>query len=137
MLMIAAIASILVITGAIWLAQRILPFPVCPICAGVTGTWAWLITAYFSGYQIDLAIPALLLGGTVVGTMSKLERFIKPKFVLIWKTIFVIAGFWGANNLIAGNWLLLAVGIILAFTVTLAFQTQKIGANKPDLKNCC
>mgnify|MGYP001559215906 CR=1 FL=1 len=147
MLIIITLTSILVLTILVWSAKRFLPFPVCPICAGVAGTWLWLMVAYFAGYQIDLAIPALLMGGSVVGIMSKLEKFIQPKFVLVWKTVFVISGFGAANALIASNWIWLVIGIVIATLITLGFrprgipsdenQSEKIAELKNKMKSCC
>lgn len=147
MLIAVTVASILGLTVLVWLVNRILPFAVCPICAGVSGTWLWLMVAYFWGYPVVLTIPALLLGGTVVGAMSKLERFVEPKFVLVWKTAFVISGFWAANGLITGNWLIFAMGIILTLAATLTCKIRKIKIDKPEserveklknkMENCC
>lgn len=137
MLIITATASIIGLTVLVWSINRILPFSICPICAGVSGTWVWLLLAHFTDYQIDLTIPALLLGGTVVGIMSKLEKLIEPKFVLVWKTIFVTAGFLAADSLITHHWLILAGGIIVALLTTITSQRQKPEQGKPDLKNCC
>ena len=147
MLIIVAITSVLSLTVLVWLANRQLPFQICPICAGVSGTWIWLMVAYFLGYQIVLTIPARLLGGWVVGAMSKLERFVQPKFVLVWKTIFVVSGFLAANGLLTGNWPMVVGGIILASIATLTGRTRpgKIGEQKSEpikdlekkMKNCC
>jgi len=155
MLITVTLTSIIVITVLVWLTNRILllrlrsrsVFQICPICAGVTGTWLWLIMAHFLGYRIVLTIPALLIGGTVVGVMTKLERLVEPKFVLVWKTIFVISGFLAANSLISGIWPIFVIGIILALIATFAFKTRKIKLDRPEsgqikelekkIKNCC
>lgn len=137
MLITVALTSVIGLTILAWSAKRVLPFPICPICTGVSGTWLWLIAAHFLGYQIDLTVPAILMGGSVVGAMSKLERFVEPKFVLVWKTVFVIAGFLAADSLVTGQWLVLAGGIIFALVATLVFQMSKINTGKPELKNCC
>lgn len=147
MLIIIALTSILTLAILAWLVKHILPFPVCPICVGVAGTWLWLLVAHFWGYQFDLVVPAILMGGTVVGAMSKLEKLIESKFVLVWKTVFVISGFLAANSLITDNWLLAATGIILAIITTLSCKMQKIELTKPGteqieelkdkIKNCC
>lgn len=141
------VISILIVTVLVWLVNLVLPFQICPICAGVSVTWAWLLAAHFLGYQIVLMIPALLMGGTVVGLMFKLERLVKLKFVLVWKTVFVISGFLTADSLITGNWLLLVAGIIVVTIVTLAFRTRGIVENKHEsekieelkqkMKSCC
>ena len=64
-----AILSILVITGFVWLLNRITPYKVCPICAGVSGTWLFMLGARFLGYSVDPAILAMLLGtlGKIIG----------------------------------------------------------------------
>ncbi len=149
MLLIITATSIIVITILIWVVNRtlLLPFSICPICAGVAGTWVGLIGAHFLGYQIELIISAMLMGGTVVGVMSKLERLIEPRFVLVWKTVFVVSGFLTANSLITGNWPILVGGIILVLIITLTFKTKKVKLNKQEskqteelkqkMKNCC
>ncbi|MEK7208901.1 MAG: hypothetical protein AAB677_01430 [Patescibacteria group bacterium] len=148
--MIIAIASILIITFAVWLIGEKLSLKICPICAGVSLTWFWL----WLGWQLeklpvaDYQLPtAILMGGTVVGLMAKLESVIKPKFVLFWKTIFVVSGFSAVSGLLAGNWLAVAAGIILAAVTTLGCQARatepekqnsKIAEDlKEKMKNCC
>ena len=149
MLLIITLTSIIAITILVWIANRTLPLPfsICPICAGVTGTWLWLMGAHFWGYQIDLIIPAMLMGGTVVGVMSKLERLIEPKFVLVWKTVFVVSGFLAVNSLIMNQWLGLVLGVIIALVFTFSFKIRKIKSSKQTsdqtkeleqkMKNCC
>ncbi|MDP2664447.1 MAG: hypothetical protein Q8O97_00530 [bacterium] len=88
------IVSIAVITGAVWLVGKVLPFKVCPICAGVSGTWLWMLVALFLGYEIDLVIAAMLLGGSVVGIAYQLEKRLPAGHSpLLWKALFVPAGF--------------------------------------------
>ena len=147
MMIAITVASIIVITTSAWVVRKIIKWNLCPICAGVAGTWAWLLVAHFWGYRIDLVAPAILMGGTVVGVMSKLEKLIEPKFILVWKTVFVASGFWAAYSLITGNWSVVVMGIILAVIVTLAGKMQKIKLTKPEteqvkelknkMKNCC
>src|SRR3989344_8267180 len=127
--MIIAIISILIITLLIWSLKKVLPFNVCPICAGVFLTWLWMLVGMFLGllstenYQL---ITAVLMGGTVVGLMSKLEQFIKPKFVLIWKALFVALGFVAVYSLISVDWIIFLVGVILAVAFTFAFKIPKV-----------
>ncbi len=96
MLITITVISILAIAGLVWFANRILPLTVCPICAGVFLTWVWLIGANLLGYQINLVIPALLMGGTVVGVAYQLEKKFKNLSagrILLWKVLFIPAGF--------------------------------------------
>jgi len=43
------ILSVLAITVLVWLANKILPFKICPICVGVSGTWVWILAGISSG----------------------------------------------------------------------------------------
>src|SRR3989344_7525178 len=98
------VASILGITALAHFAKRILPFKVCPICAGVFLTWVWLLGAHFLGYRIDLIVPALLMGGAVVGIAYSLEKRslnISAERLLLWKVLFIPAGFVAAYSLLA------------------------------------
>ena len=143
-----AIISIIILTSIIWLIKKKLKFEVCPICAGVTFTWLWMFVGLLLGKLsvINYQLPtALLMGGTVVGLMSKLEQSIKQKFVLIWKAIFVVSGFITAYSLISENYLLVVLGIIMNTILTVAFQTPKGGLEtlqqqkipEEKMKNCC
>ena len=145
--MIIAILSILIITLAVWLVNKKLPIQVCPVCAGVFLTWLWMFIGMFLGklsianYQLPISV---LMGGTVVGLMSKLEQFINPKFVLIWKVVFVVSGFTAVYSLITNQWGIFAIGVIVDIVATFIFKTY--GAEKENLnlkelkekiKNCC
>src|SRR3989338_6263239 len=145
--MITAILSILIITLVVWLVNKKLPVQICPVCAGVFLTWLWMFIGMSLGkllianYQLPVSV---LMGGTVVGLMSKLEQFINLKFVLIWKMIFVVSGFTAVYSLITDQWGIFAIGVIVDIVVTLIFKTY--GAEKENLnlkelkekiKNCC
>ena len=132
---------------AVWLVNKKLPIQVCPVCAGVFLTWLWMFIGMFLGklsianYQLPISV---LMGGTVVGLMSKLEQFINPKFVLIWKVVFVVSGFTAVYSLITNQWGIFAIGVIVDIVATFIFKTY--GAEKENLnlkklkekiKNCC
>ena len=94
MLIFITIISILVITFAVWIINKILPFRICPICAGVSLTWLWLIAAYFFGYHIDLLIPAIFMRGSVICIAYQIEKRLPlPNTQLLWKTLFIPTGF--------------------------------------------
>lgn len=148
--MIIAILSILVLTGFVYVLNKKLLTQICPICAGVTLTWLWMFFGMFFGKlsAIDYQVPtAILAGGTVVGLMSKLEEFIKVKFVLVWKTIFVASGFMAVYSLVAREWSILALGIIINVAITFIFKTyenetknsdpKKLEELKKKMKGCC
>ena len=148
--MIIAISSIIIFTIIVWVLNKKLPMQVCAICAGVVFTWIFLFLGMFLGklptalYQIPAAI---LAGGTVVGIMSKLEKFIKSKFILIWKTIFVISGFGAVYGLVESRLAVIVIGVIVSVITTILFKMSKdridnqkseqVKALEEKMKNCC
>ena len=67
--MITAIILITIISAIFVVLNKSLPFKICPICAGVSGSWliltAGIVFGHWSG---DYKLPiAMLMGGTVVG----------------------------------------------------------------------
>ncbi len=144
------IISILLITLIVWVLNKKLTFQICPICVGVSLTWIGIIIALafnllpYNSYQLQIAI---LMGGTVVGLVYKLEKHIKINFILIWKTLFVIIGFFTVYNLAISNWLISFVGIILIAIVTFLFkkisktelleESKSLKETQEKMKNCC
>lgn len=142
--------SILLISGVVLVIRKISPsFKVCPICAGVSGTWFWMLIASYSGYPVDLAIVGLLMGGSVVGMAYQLERKIRVNKVLAWKILFIPAGFVGAYSLIYFSGLVLVIfSAFIYFLLNVFIEDFRIiGANKnrttkvtcleEKMKNCC
>ena len=151
MLIVITITSILGVTIAVWLANRILPFQICPICAGVSGTWVGLLAAYFSGYQIDLVVPELLMGGSVAGVAYQLEKklFVEStdwRTPLFWKTIFIPAGFVAAYSILIQWWSAFFVVCIFLLLVSFVFLSPRkqnavhagtVGELKKKMEDCC
>ncbi len=107
----ATLASIWAIAGLAWAVRGRLPFPVCPICIGVGGTWLWMAAARQLGFAVDASMLAVLLGGSVVGLAFQLEkRLPRGRSPLAWKTLFMPAGFIAAHGLAAPHWIFLAAG---------------------------
>jgi hypothetical protein len=140
------IVSIAGITCAVWLANNVLPFKVCPICAGVSGTWMSMLALSFLGYEIDLVIVAMLMGGSVVGIAYQLEKKLAAgKSALAWKALFIPAGFVVAYSLVLAQWAMLAVSFVLAGAITWAFlkkaespeQGRRVEELKQKMENCC
>ena len=128
------IASIGGITLAVWLVDKILPFKVCPICAGVAGTWLWMLVSSFLGYEIDRVIVAMLLGGSVVGIAYQLEKRLPAgKSALLWKALFIPVGFVVAYSLVVSQWSMMAVSLGIAGTLAWMFLKGPRG-NQPNDK---
>lgn len=105
MLIALATLSIFAITFLAWLFANIRPPGVCPICVGVSGTWMWMLLALTLGYPIDPTIPALLMGGSVVGIAYRVEKFLPAnRSPLLWKTLFIPTGFASASAVLSSSW---------------------------------
>jgi len=139
--------SILAITGFAWLAGKILPFRVCPICVGVAGTWIWMLAARLAGFAFDASMLAILLGGSVVGLAYQLETHLpQGRSPLLWKTLFLPIGFVAAHGLAAPQWSLLAMAVAALLLLTAVFFMPRRHAEKysaavekleREMKKCC
>ncbi len=138
MAIIVALVSIFALTGFAYLARRFTPLKVCPICAGVSLTWAWMLTATLTGqlpitnYQLPIAI---LMGGSVAGIAYQLEKKLPAeKSPLLWKTLFIPVGFTAVWGVLTQTWRLAVLGILaaalLAFLFTRHRQSYEIRSRK-------
>ena len=145
-----AIFSILIFTGIIWILNKKLPVQICPLCAGVSLTWILIFFGmFFEKLSIfDYQLPtAILAGGTIAGLMSKLEKFIKLKFILIWKTVFVVSGFMAVYGLVTREWTALVVSMVVNIIVTFLFKkheaeqenqkSEKVKELEKKMESCC
>lgn len=149
MLITITIVSILIITFAVWLVARAVPFTACPICAGVFLTWLGLLGARGMGYEVDAVIPAILMGGSVVGIAYQLEKklnAVSQDTRLFFKTLFMSAGFIAAYAILVQWWiaLLLAATFLAAVSGWFVFsnrvvrlQKEAIGDIEKKMEECC
>ncbi len=143
--------SILAITGLLWLLNRIQAFKICPICAGVSGTWLWMLAAKFLGFQIDLIIPAMLMGGSVVGIAYQLEKKLPAassgwQTPLLLKTLFIPAGFIAAYGILVQWWIVFLVALVFLLLASFLFlfsgnkpssQKEAVKELEKKMKDCC
>lgn len=147
MTILLTIASILALTSLAWAARKFTALPVCPICAGVAGTWLWMLAARALGVTIDATVLALLLGATVAGAAYQLEqRLPAGRSPLAWKAVFVPVGFVAAYGLLVPNWIVAGAGIAALCVVTWLFLVPPrnaardegaIEALEKQMKRCC
>lgn len=132
---IIATTSIFGITGLAWLLNYLLGRHImCPICAGVSGTWLWMLIGMYvvllptTNYQL---LTALLMGGSVVGIAYQLE-----KKLLAQKTIFIPVGFVAAYSILAQWWIVFLFAFTLFFCLMLiAIASPRITAVPPHKTN--
>src|SRR3989338_3631891 len=93
---------LLAITAAVWLLNKVLPFEICPICAGVSGSWllisAGITFGLLEAESWQLAV-ALAMGGSVVGIAYKSEHMF----------------LWGRENPLPWKLIVIGTGMPLAY----------------------
>ncbi len=140
-----AIISILIISGIVHGANKILRLRICPICAGVAGTWLLLLFLRFFGYPIPTPIIAMLIGGSIVGIAYQIEKRLPEwRSTLLFKMIFVPVGFFAAYEIIEWNWMAALAAIVALAITSFAFLTRtskpddaKIAELKKKMDECC
>lgn len=96
--MLLILILIIIITAMVWALNRALPFKICPVCAGVSGTWI-IFTALVLGGIIpnsSFIIPiSILMGGTVVGIAYQGEKSLPwvRHYPVAWKLAVIVTGF--------------------------------------------
>jgi len=127
MLISLTVLSILGIAFLIRSVQKFLPFAICPICVGVFLTWTGLIGLRFAGYGIDPIVPAVLMGGSVVGIAYQLEkRFsaVSPEARMLWKILFMPAGFVAMYAVLEELWIVGIVALIFLVAISAALALR-------------
>lgn len=143
-------ASILVIAAVARVLNKFMNVRICPICAGVSGTWVWMLVGIFSGqlsvasYQLPIA---LLMGGSVVGIAYQLEKKLPDgKSPILWKTLFIPTGFIAVYGiLVPPRSIFFAAAALIVLAVFLFFlplnsadpDRKKIRELEKKMKNCC
>jgi len=119
-MIIITVTSIILIALVAYAANRILSFKtfkICPLCAGVSGTWLWMLAVSALGYwpleEYQLMLAAMM-GGSVVGIAYQIEKRMPESFGMFHKLTQVVFGFIGVYFLIQLRWLEAAIFIILA-----------------------
>lgn len=139
--------SIFAIAGLAWAAKKMLRVPICPICLGVGGTWLWMIVGRSLGYAVDTAMLSILLGGSVVGIAYQVEQRLPPgRSPLLWKILFIPAGFIAAYALATPQWILFAVMSVGLVLLTVFFllpsgsakqESKTVEQLKEKMRKCC
>lgn len=138
MVIVITTTSILVITCIIWLLNKVLPFRVCPICAGVSGTWIWVLAGIYANLlpAADYRLPAaMMIGGSVVGIAYQVKKFLPApigwRTPLLWKALFISGGFVSAHFLLSFRWLefLIMTSVLLLLMPLFLRSPQKHGGS--------
>lgn len=133
------IFSIFATTLTFWFLNKFWPFKICPICAGVSLTWLWIV----AGVAANLLEPqnwklllAVAMGGTVVGIAYQGEKKYPQmaRDIFKWKMPVILIGFlfvwWTLENI---SWLSVGIDIVVLCTITY-FYFLKHNISKLELK---
>lgn len=151
MLIAITISFILILTALAFLVRKSAASWLCPLCAGVAGTWLGLLGAHLAGFTVDLRLPAILLGGSVVGLAAQGEKILANRsetYQLVWKTLFVTIGFATAWFVINLAWSAVAIGLVALGVITLlpwvgmsaqgtTGRPGHVERLKEQMKSCC
>lgn len=148
MTILISLVSIWFIALCTWAINRVLALGVCPICAGVSGTWIWLMAAFLLGYPVDLLAPALLMGGSVVGMAYSLEKKLPAhgwRTPLLFKTLFIPAGFVASYGILVQWWGMALAALLFLLGTAFAFLSSKENIQnkktvedlEKKMKQCC
>lgn len=154
MTILISVLSIFVITTLVISLQRLLPFSkcvmmLCAICAGVALTWIGLLAAFFLGYPVDIRVPAILMGGSIVGIAYQAGKFLPiTRSEFLWKSIFIPIGFALVFTVLDRAWALMGglfaiIAIIVVWFFIPWFTTHshtregQVESLEKKMKNCC
>ncbi len=151
MLIAISLGSILILTALAFLLRKAVAPWLCPLCAAVAGTWSWLLGAHFAGLAVDLRLPAILLGGSVVGLATLGEKALAGRseaYRLVWKMMLVTVGFATAWFITTLAWSGIAIGLVTLGAIMAtpwlsnapqghAGGLERIQRLKEQMKNCC
>lgn len=146
--LVIAIVSLCVLALFASLAARRLRLTICPVCAGVAGTWLWMLAAReAAAFAVDPTILAVLLGGSAVGvTHSITSRLPQSRSRQFWKALLLAGGFALAYALALASWTLAATAAAqFALTAALALRRDSAPARdegaieilQERMKKCC
>lgn len=144
------IGSVIVIAASAATLKRLFGWMICPLCAGVAGTWVWILAGMYGAllpreeWQL---LSAILMGGSTVGIIYQLERRRGEPLSARVKVALFLLGFIAAYGLLTEAWVVAAPGAAL-FAASALFLMKKPASPPKDeyeklkeleerMKQCC
>lgn len=130
-IIVIAILSMFVLAGLAWLTRRILQVSaICPVCAGVAGTWFWIVVGmYFGVLQAESwkLIAAIAMGGSVVGIAYQAEKRLASRCSpMLWKMLFIPTGFVLVYSVLSWWW----TGAVVSFALCIVWLMSCVRIRK-------
>lgn len=133
---------------AIYFIIALLPIRVCAICSAVSVTWLGLLLTYMLGMHEELVWLGVLMGGSVVGLMYKLDSYWKEKkYSGTWllKLAIVVFGFLTVYVVVNERWtdlFWLVPSMVIVGTIGAMFLRSNTADNvssklQNKLDHCC
>lgn len=149
---IIATISILVISFAVWLLNKAMPFKICPVCTGVSLTWFLISVGIVIGLLETNSwelIVAIAMGGTAAGIAFQAEKrfnWHSPMMKLPIIIIGFILSYFAVGNI--SLWTLMAEAAIILILGYLFFiskfdssanaaDSKKLKELEEKMKDCC
>ncbi len=119
---------------------------ICPICAGVSSTWGWMLAGSALGYSSDSVIIGILMGGSVVGIAYQIDKKLTSvNKSVIFKMLFIPVGFAAVYSVLASWWgiasialiYLLVVAIIFSISGTSSASAARAAQLEKNMEKCC
>ena len=154
MILVITIISIFVLAGFVRLLNLISSVQICPVCAGVSGTWIWILVGMYFG-MLDVGswqlVVAIAMGGSVVGIAYQIEKKLSAVSggwhrPFLRKMLFIPAGFvlvysvlmqWRGVVLVSFAFLLLISFIFLFSKRKAGIDNKVVKELEEKMKNCC
>lgn len=148
MIILTIVLSILGITTIAVAIRKLGLMNVCPVCAGVAGTWLWMLAGMALGQLSDdqFVLPvAVLMGGSVVGIWYQIEKRLKVGMAILPKALFLALGFATVYAVLLQSWksagLLVVPLAIFSFVIVMRSPTPQRDQGKSELEQrmekCC
>jgi len=121
--------------------RSVFSLKVCALCGAVSVTWLTLLILFYLDYVIDPVLVALLMGGSVVGSMYLLEQKLPEKYQLFKLPCFLmfvsLAYFVVTKSTSVSVMVLLGVVWLIALLIHVGGRVEKLKIVRRKIIECC
>lgn len=133
--------GIAVLFGIFIVLRSILSLQVCALCGATSLTWITLLTLFYFDYATDPIFIALLMGGSVVGSMYLLEQKLPEKYQIFklpyFLTLVSAAYFVIVKNVTMDVMMVLGTLWLIIFLIHAGKRVKKIRGIGRKIIECC
>ncbi|MEX0931880.1 MAG: hypothetical protein WDZ88_03975 [Candidatus Paceibacterota bacterium] len=127
---------------AVFIALRtVFSLNICALCGAVFLVWLTLLVLFYLDYAIDPVLVALLMGGSIVGSMYLLEQKLKEEYQLFklpyYLTLVFIVYTMLVNKIYVGAVVVFGLVWLVTFLIHVSGSTGKLKAVGRRIIECC